>query len=348
MDELWLALIRGQKRGPLAAAARLGLRVASWPYGLAMRARSGLYRRGWKTVHRVGVPVVSIGNLTLGGTGKTPCVEYVTRFYRELGIPVAILSRGYGGAGGRNDEAMILEENLPDVPHLQDPDRVAAARRAVEELESELLVLDDGFQHRRLHRNLDIVLIDATRPPTRDHLFPRGTLREPASGLKRAGAILLTRCDQVAAEEVEAIRGWLGRRFPGKPVATTEHRPGALIGGAEPESVELLRGRTVAAFCGIGNPAAFRHTLGALGARVIAFRAFPDHHAYGRDDVDDLRRWAAELPGDALVATTQKDWVKLRLPELAGRPLRAVRIALAFRDGQEEFDAVLRRMTPMG
>lgn len=344
--EAWHALVRGERRGPLAAAARLGLRVASGPYGLAVRARNLAFDRGWKTAHAVGVPVVSVGNLTLGGTGKTPCVEYVARFYRELDVRVAILSRGYGAEGGRNDEAMVLEENLPDVPHLQDPDRVGAARRAVEELESELLVLDDGFQHRRLHRDLDVVLIDATRPPTRDHLFPRGTLREPSGGLRRAGAVVLTRCDQVAASEVEAVRAWLARRFPGKPVATAEHRPVELLGGTDAEPVESLQGRAVGAFCGIGNPAAFRHTLEALGARVVELRAFPDHHAYTRGDVEALSRWADRMPPDTGLATTQKDWVKLRVPELAGRPLRAVRIGLAFRDGRDEFDGALRRVVP--
>src|SRR5207302_2950723 len=130
------------------------------------------------------VPVVSVGNLTVGGTGKTPCVEHVARFYRGHDLRVAILSRGYGSAAGRNDEAMVLEENLPDVPHLQGPDRAALAATAVEELEAELLVLDDGFQHRRLHRDLDVVLIDATWPVNRDYQFPRGTLREPAGGLR--------------------------------------------------------------------------------------------------------------------------------------------------------------------
>src|SRR5439155_10990718 len=117
--------------------ARAGLRLASWPYGLGARTRNRLFDRRWKTVHRAAVSVVSVGNLTLGGTGKTPCVEYVCRFYREPGIRVAILSRRYGTAAGRNDEAMVLEENLPDVPHLQDPDRAAAAGRAVEALDSE-------------------------------------------------------------------------------------------------------------------------------------------------------------------------------------------------------------------
>jgi tetraacyldisaccharide 4'-kinase len=352
--EAYHALIRGDRRGPLAALARLGLRAASWPCRLGVAVRNRLYDRGWKAVRRAAVPVVSVGNLTLGGTGKTPCVEYVARFYRDLGVQVAILSRGYGSEQGRNDEAMVLEENLPDVPHLQDPDRAAAAERAVEELETELLVLDDGFQHRRLHRDLDVVLIDATWPPHRDHLFPRGTLREPAGGLKRAGAVVVTRCDQVTPAELGDLRDWLTARFPGKPVAWTEHRPVELLGvepgePAEPGDLntpEVLNGKPVAGFCGIGNPAAFRRTLEGLGATVVAFRTFPDHHPYTRADVDDLRAWAAELPPDAMVATTQKDWVKLRLPDLAGRPLRAVRIGLAFRDGQELFDAALRRVIP--
>ncbi|MCE9566758.1 MAG: tetraacyldisaccharide 4'-kinase [Planctomycetes bacterium] len=338
--------MRGERRGPVALLLRAGLRFASWPYGLGTRFRNHGFDHGWKKIHRATVPVVSVGNLTLGGTGKTPCVEYVARFYRDLEMQVAIVSRGYGSEAGRNDEAMVLEENLPDAPHYQDPDRLAAANRAIEESESELLVLDDGFQHRRLHRDLDVVLIDATRPPTRDYLFPRGTLRESVGGLRRASAIILTRCDQVSATEVDAIRDWLRHRFPGKPIATTEHRPTELLGGDEPEPVDSLNGRAVAAFCGIGNPAAFRQTLEGLGARVVNFRSFPDHHAYSRADVDDLNRWAESLPPDVLIATTQKDWVKLRLPTLASRPLRAVRIGLAFRDGQAEFDAELRRIAP--
>jgi tetraacyldisaccharide 4'-kinase len=345
--ETWYSLIRGERRGPVAMAARAGLRLASWPYGLAAWARNRLFDRGWKRVNRAAVPVVSVGNLTLGGTGKTPCVEWVSRFYRDRGVQVAIISRGYGSEHGRNDEAMVLEENLPDVPHLQDPDRFAAAERAVEELESELLVLDDGFQHRRLHRDLDIALIDATHPPMCDYLFPRGTLREPAGGLRRAHAVLLTRCDQVPAGDVDAIKSWLARRWSNTPVATTEHRPVALVRGeGESEPVESLAGKPVGAFCGIGNPAAFRRTLESLGATVAGFRAFPDHHAYTREDVEDLTRWAATLPTGAAVATTQKDWVKLRVSELAGRPLWAVRIGLAFRDGETNFANVLEKALP--
>lgn len=334
--EAFHALVRGERRGPLAAVARAGLRLASLPYGLGVWWRNRRYDHG-KNVHRAGVPVVSVGNLTLGGTGKTPCVEWVARFYRDLGVQVAIVSRGYGSEAGRNDEAMVLEENLPDVPHLQDPDRVAAANRAVEELESDLLLLDDGFQHRRLHRDLDIVLIDATAPPFGDRLFPGGTLREPATNLRRAGVIVVTRTDQADPAAVDELRRWLAARFTDKPVSWTEHRP---VGA------ENLRGQTVGAFCGIGNPAAFRRTLEDLGATVADFRTFPDHHPYTRADVDDLRAWAGTLTQDAVVVTTQKDWVKLRLPDLAGRPLTAVRIGLAFREGQTEFERALRAVAP--
>src|SRR5262249_52484570 len=161
-------------------------------YGVGVWGRNKLFDIGWKKAHRAAVPVVNVGNLTLGGTGKTPCVEYVAGLYRKQGLRVAILSRGYGSEGGRDDEAMLLEGNLPDVPHLQDRDRVAIAATAVEELESEVLVLDDGFQHRRLARELDIVLIDATNPWGFGYLFPRGALREPIGSLKRAHAVMLT------------------------------------------------------------------------------------------------------------------------------------------------------------
>src|SRR5262245_18580686 len=259
--ERFHVLIRGESRGPAAYLARAGLWWACLPYGAAVLARNRAFDHGWRRAVQVSVPVVSIGNLTLGGTGKTPFVEYVARFYRELELAVAILSRGYGADAGPNDEAMVLEENLPDVPHLQGPDRVALAETAVEELTSELLVLDDGFQHRRLHRDLDIVLLDVTWPPRCDYLFPRGTLREPASGLRRAGLIALTRCDQMPPEVVNETRDWLARRFPDKPVATTEHRPIELTGGEQPEPLDRLQRRPVAGFCGIGNPAAFRRTL---------------------------------------------------------------------------------------
>jgi tetraacyldisaccharide 4'-kinase len=339
----YLRLVSGESHGLWPALQRLGLRAASLPYGLAVRLRNAAYQRGWLHSERVSVPVVSVGNLTAGGTGKTPCVEYVARFYRGLDRRVAILSRGYGSEGGRNDEALVLEENLPDVPHLQGADRIALAHTAIEELESEVLVLDDGFQHRRLARDLDLVLVDTTLPWGHGHLLPRGLLREPRSSLRRAGVILLTRCDQAAAEQRERLRQTIGRIAPDVPVIETSHRPTELSNPDEERApLELLREGPTAAFCGIGNPEAFRRTLLALGARPDAFRVYPDHHAYDHTDVEELRRWADSLaPGTAIV-TTQKDLVKLRLSRLGDRPLWCVRIRLHVESGQDVLDARLQ------
>src|SRR5262249_31870064 len=152
------------------------------------------------------VPVISVGNLTMGGTGKTPCVEYVSRRLSDRGHRVAILSRGYGEGDGPNDEALVLEQDLPDVPHLQGADRVALAHMAVDELESEVIVLDDGFQHRRLGRSLDLVLIDATQPWGHGFLCPRGLLRESPGELARAHVLIITRCDHISEHELAIVR----------------------------------------------------------------------------------------------------------------------------------------------
>ncbi len=340
-EGFYLNLVRGRRPGLMAGMLRAALTLASMPYAVGVTVRNRLYDWGWKRRERAQVPVVSIGNLTLGGTGKTPAVEYAARFYRRLGLRVAILSRGYGSAAGRNDEALVLEENLPDVRHLQGVDRVALATIAVEKLASEVLILDDGFQHRRLHRDLDIVLVDATDPWGGGRLFPRGLLREPCRSLKRAGLVLLTRCDQVAPEELKVLREQVARMAPEAPLAESIHEPVHLAGANREAPLELLRGRPVGAFCGIGNPHAFRQTLEALGSEVMAWEVFPDHHRYTREDVERLERWAGHLPPDALVATTQKDLVKLRRSQLGGRPLWAVRIALRPTAGQEGLDRKL-------
>jgi tetraacyldisaccharide 4'-kinase len=347
----YLALVRGQSRGVGPAVQRVALYLASFPYGLVVRLRNLFYDLGWFRSQRAPVPVVSVGNLSVGGTGKTPCVEYVAGFYRDLDLRVAILSRGYGAEGGRNDEALLLEENLPDVPHLQGPDRLALARIAVEELESQILVLDDGLQHRRLARDLDVVLLDATAPWGYAGLLPRGLLREPRSGLRRAGVVVLTRCDQVAAEQRDRLRAEVHGLAPSIPVAEARHAPVGLINGSDTAAVDLLRGRPVAGFCGLANPDAFRRTLIDLGSDLCAFRTYPDHHPYTRSDVDALHDWARSLPADSLVVTTQKDLVKLRLPRLANRPLWAVRVRLAgamfARCGPRRLARELTPMNPM-
>ena len=309
------------------------------------QTRALFHERGWRTVRRAPIPVVSIGNLTLGGTGKTPCVEYVARLYRQMDVRVAILSRGYGAAYGANDEALVLEENLPDVPHLQGPDRAALAATAVEELESELLILDDGFQHRRLARDLDVVLIDATNPWGHGYLFPRGWLRERPASLRRAGAVVLTRCDQVSEEMRGRLREEVARRVRSAVIAEAVHGPVELINSRkEIAPLSQLAGRRVAAFCGIGNPESFQQTLVGLGAQVEDFLVFPDHHPYRRDDVEGLRRSCGRLPAGTWAVTTQKDMVKLRVDRLGTCPLWALRIRLDVIAGREGLEQKLRSL----
>jgi tetraacyldisaccharide 4'-kinase len=338
------------RKGQAGLGNRL-VRAACWwlstPYGIGVWFRNRRFDRNPNRAVRVPIPVISIGNLTLGGTGKTPAVEFFARHLRNRDRQVAILSRGYGNDSGPNDEALLLEENLPDVPHLQGGDRVALAATALEELESEVLLLDDGFQHRRLHRDFDIVLIDATRSIFDEYLFPRGLLREPVSSLRRAHAVILTRCDQAKPETVQVQLATLNRRFPNLVLATARHSAHELIReGATPLEPTDLRGRSVLAFCGIGNPEAFQKTLTDLGANVIGFRPFDDHHIYSRDDVDSLRTWAATFPIETMILTTQKDFVKLRTPDFAGRPLLALRIEFAFLSGESELLARLDTMLP--
>jgi tetraacyldisaccharide 4'-kinase len=340
-ENYYRALVSGQARGWWPVLQRGGLWTASLSYGLVVGLRNRLYDRGCLSNHRMPVPVVSVGNLTVGGTGKTPCVEYVAGVYQNLIGQVAILSRGYGSKRAFNDEALVLQENLPGVPHLQGPDRVALARTAVKTLHSAVLVLDDGFQHRRLARDLDVVLVDATAPWGHDYLLPRGLLREKKAGLQRAGVVLLTRCDQVAADQPGRLQEAIARFAPSIPVIQTVHRPRDLINAnRDLAPLERLQGRRMAAFCGIGNPDAFRHTLAGLGLTIVAFRTFPDHYSYTQPDVQDLEAWAQQ-DEDGIVVTTQKDLVKIRRLHLGGKELWALRVQLHLESGRDLFDRKL-------
>lgn len=342
--DAYLPLIRGRAGGLGGLLARSGLAAASLPYRLAVACRNAAYDRGWRKIHSAGIPVVSIGNLTVGGTGKTPMVEWVARWFRRRGKRVAILSRGYGGTEGLNDEGRVLEENLPDVPHLQDADRVRSAAIAVQELEAEVLVLDDAFQHRRIARDLDIVLIDALDPFGEGRLLPRGLLREPVSSLSRAGIVVLSRADMVHSRERAAIRQTAERRAGPLRWVEGRHAPLDLIDG-EGVSTPLSppQHKKVAAFCGIGNPEGFRRTLLPLCGTLLDLRVFPDHHAYTAADVGSLADWARGLGAD-LVLTTQKDLVKLRIQTLGPVPLYALRIGLEIVAGEDVMDDALSRL----
>ncbi len=336
------ALISGRRHSLAASLARFALGLIEPPYTLAVQWRNRRYDQGRAAVHRVPVPVVSVGNLTLGGTGKTPMVPWIARWFRQRSARVAIVSRGYGAAaGGANDEALELRQRLPDVPHVQHPDRVRAARQAIDTLACEVIVLDDAFQHRRIARDLDIVLLDALEPFGFGHVFPRGTLREPATGLRRAQVVALSRGELLLPAEKERIRQQAQRLAPHALWLETTHAPQTLL-SADGSQAPLgwLSGKPLAAFCGIGNPAGFRHTLDACGYQVAGFREFPDHHPYAPADIETLAAWVREL-GVAAAVCTGKDLVKLGRTELGTVPLWAISIGLEFRAGQAEFESRL-------
>ena len=339
-------LVDGSQRGVAATLARAGLAALALPYAAAVTIRNAAYDRGIAATRRAAVPVVSVGNLTLGGTGKTPLVAWVAGRCVAAGRRPAIVSRGYGAARGQtSDEAAELALVLPAVPHVADRDRVAAAAEAVARA-ADAIVLDDGFQHRRLARDLDIVAVDATDPFGCGHIFPRGLLREPLAGLRRAHAVVLTRADAVDADRRRALMAALGdicRRSGPQVWAEATHAPRRLRTATnEHLPLDALRGRPVAAFCGIGNPAAFRLALERLGADLIDFKTYPDHHAYSAADAAALVSWATAARAD-LVVTTLKDLVKVRTESLGGIRLAALEIAIEFLGGEAGLEALVRR-----
>lgn len=317
-------------------ALRGGLRLAEIFYAAEVGRRNRLFDTRKATVHRMAVPVISVGNITLGGTGKTPMVEWLVRWFHSQELRAGVVSRGYGAAKGeQNDEALELARRLPDVPHVQSPDRVAAARLAVTKHGCQVLVLDDGFQHRRLGRDLDIVLLDALEPFGFGHVFPRGTLREPLDGLARADVVVVTRADMLEAGEREAIWETVGRYAPNATCAAAAHVPWGLVAAnGKLEPLTRLRSVPVAAFCGLGNSAGFRRTVESCGCQLAGFREFPDHHRYTPADIRSIADWVKSLRALAVLCT-QKDLVKLSCDTLADVPLWAVGIEIDFLAGQD-------------
>ncbi len=260
-------------------------------------ARGALYSRGVLPSVRVDAPVVSVGNLTAGGSGKTPLVAWLARRLEASGRRVGLLSRGYRTSVGEawNDEARLLAQLAPHALQVQDRDRVRGALELIAR-GADLIVLDDGFQHRRLARDLDWVLVDATRPwglagrtARNAPLLPRGLLRERPTALGRASAAVLTRVDQVAPAKLVELRAELAALAPGVPIACATHRPvGLRTLGGERLELSALRGARIDCVSALGSPQAFERTLEDLGATLGERRRLPDHHAYCASDLDGL------------------------------------------------------------
>jgi len=328
-------------------------------FGAIARLRSMMYARRVRPVFEVGAPVVSVGNLAAGGTGKTPMIAWLAERLRERGLRAGIVSRGYGaeergGVQAPNDEARMLAEMLPDVPHVQDRDRVRAATQLVDR-GLDVILMDDGFQHRRLARDVDLVLIDSLRPfglpaPANGGLpveapIPRGLMREPLSALGRASAVVLTRVDAVDEATLERLERRIERAAPGMPVLQARHAPVAYREAGDPDRtrhpLHQLEGLEVDLVSGIGNPGAFEATARGLGVRVHSHRRFPDHHSFAPGDLDGLGVERAVL-------TTAKDAARLDgLPEVdAPGRLLILEVELNVSRGRPILDALLDTLPP--
>jgi tetraacyldisaccharide 4'-kinase len=310
MDEAVQRLMSGEARSGSANAARGALWTLSAAYGGLISLRNLAFDRGWRTVHRVDLPVISVGNLTTGGTGKTPVVAWIARQLQAVGERPVILSRGYRRLSvGDNDETRVLAELCPGVPQVLDPNRVRGAATARQQHHASVLILDDGFQHRRLHRDLDLVLIDALNPWGYGHLLPRGLLRESVHSVMRADVVIITRAD-LATDDALADIEWTLRRLRG--------RADALRLGFRPTRCRNARGEVrpwteflpanAVAFCGIGHPQGFETMLARMGLSAPCLR-FPDHHHYTAADCAAIATWQQQHQADC-VFTTLKDLVK--------------------------------------
>jgi tetraacyldisaccharide 4'-kinase len=349
-----LKIISGQRKGIVAGTVRFGLGCLTPCYRTAIRIRNNKFDRAKRendqtVIKRATIPVISVGNLTTGGTGKTPLVIWIARFLRTRHLRVVLISRGYGsektdGNTGPNDEALEMEHRLPDVPHLQDPDRYRMSQIAVEELESQIIVLDDAFQHRQLHRDLDLVLIDATAPFGFDWLLPRGLLREPLSSLRRADAVILTRANLVSDRERQSIRARIRAETEDRPIAETRTiATGLLQSDGQRADLEKVNDQVVFCFCGIGNPDSFHRSLKQLQCKIVDSAVFPDHHHYCRADLQQIGQ-SANACGAVAIVCTHKDLVKVGTNQLAGIPVYAVLIEIDFMSGQTEIEQSLDRL----
>lgn len=338
-------------KGPTHPVAQAALALPAWLYGRAADLRNRFYDRPGAS--RPGaIPVVSVGNITVGGTGKTPTVAWIAKRLLADGARPAVVSRGYGGTAGRGprvvstgggalcgagecgDEPFLLAGMLRGVVVVVGADRFAGVEEA-RRRGADIAILDDGFQHRRLARDLDIVLLDAGSPFGNDRLLPAGPLREPVSGLARADIVLITRAD--AGERPTEIERVVRRFNPGAPILRAGHRS---LGYRDPSGADVPAPARAVAFCGIGNPDRFRSDLEADRVEVLELHAYRDHHRYRAGEISALARRAAEH-GAALV-TTEKDLARLDPPLLraAGAPVLALRIEAVIHDPEPLLEAL--------
>lgn len=362
-------LIHDETGGPFDFIVLALLRASSVLYSWGVCIKLALYRSGVLQQHRLPATVISIGNITVGGTGKTPTAQMMAQMIKDMGHKVVILNRGYRAhwqeevglvSDGRKiymtayeagDEAYLLAKTLPGIPVVIGKDRSISGRYAVEKLGAQVIILDDGYQHWQLARDLDIVLIDSLNVFGNTHLLPRGTLREPLSHLDRADVFLLTKTDQATGWSREYLRNVLKRYNPDALVAESIHNPCYFIEiadwykGIQDKNYPLtdLEGRDVLAFSAIGNPSSFEQTLSDIGLHIVDTVRYPDHHDYGVLEMQSVTERAVAKNAYALV-TTAKDAVKIPTEFIYSdrdRPLYILGMEIKITDGE---DALRRQL----
>ena len=329
-------IVSGQDQHPGVGILRVLLGAAALMYGLVMRGRNQLFAIGILRSRAARVPVISVGNLTTGGTGKTPLVIWLCNYLRNKGLHCSILTRGYKTHPDQiTDEPALLARACPDTDVIVNPNRLVGARKAVSVHQAQVLVLDDGFQHQKLKRDLDIVAVDATCPFGYGRVLPAGLLREPKGGLSRADAVIITRFDQADAGQIRQLEQEIQQIVPNIPIAKVAHKhTGAVTFQNKKLDLEELRSKKIFAFCGIGNPNAFFRCLEQNGLSLVDTRTFDDHHAYTQEDMMQIFEQARSC-GAEMILCTQKDWVKSALlsPEKEGVVFAYLAMELDFLEG---------------
>ena len=369
LETYMLSVLDGSRSGKWPSTLRVLLKGLSLIFALIVQLRLMLYRHRIIRPSTLGCQVISVGNLTVGGTGKTPVVEVFARTLQRNGRKVAILSRGYKSkelpflqkmvqrittgkietpprvvSDGKRllldswtagDEPYMLASNLPEVAVVVDKDRVKAGKYAIKELGCDTLILDDGFQYLKLGNRLDIALVDRTNPFGGGHLLPRGLLREPMRNIKRAGFIFITKCHAGVDKE---LKEQLRRLNPVAEISECRHANKYLkeVFGDKIHDLDILKGMKIAAVSAIAVPESFENALRRLGAEIIYTRRFADHHRFTQQEIINTINWSIKRGAEAIL-TTEKDAVRFPYVERRDIPVLFMRVEIEMLSGEEEF-----------
>ena len=371
LEQKLLKVIAKETLGKRAACVRGFLKMLSWIFGALVQLRLLLHKHRIIRASTLGCQVISVGNVTVGGTGKTPIVETFARSLQQKGRKVAILSRGYKSRktplwekilkkeerlprvvsdGDRlllnsdlaGDEPYMLASNLPEIVVLVDKDRVKSGKYAIKKFGCDTLVLDDGFQYLKLQHRLDIVLVDYTNPFGYNRVLPRGLLREPKRNLKRAGFIFITKCPP---EGAPALKEKLRELNPHAEISECRHSPKYLenLYTREQIGLEFLQGMKISAVSGIAVPESFENGLRKLGAEIVHSARYSDHHRYTQQEIIETINSAAEA-GAEVIVTTEKDAVRFPLLDRCDLPVIFLRVEIEMLSGSEAFNDWIDRI----